>query len=246
METYQTDEKLDCGQSRNTIALIITWVVISATIIICFYCLFKDDMTFVGQTLMPLWGTWIGTVLAFYFGKNNFEAATKSYRDVIKSLTPDEKIAQIPVKDAMIQFYQIECLEYEKEKDNYINDILKYDRFKKYNRYAVFEKKNIFKSVIHRSTFTQFIAQKVDESKSNDEIKKLTLQNILDEKNNDIKNMLAKGYGFVSIKATLLDAKKLIDNISECQDVFVTETGKESEPVLGLITNNLILDKARV
>ena len=32
-------------------------------------------------SLLPLLGTWVGTVLAYYFSKDNFEAATKSTRD---------------------------------------------------------------------------------------------------------------------------------------------------------------------
>jgi hypothetical protein len=234
---------------RNLIALIITGFVIAGTILICIYCLFitdKPDFNFVAQSLLPLWGTWFGTVLAFYFGKANFEAASKSYQEVIQKLTPDEKIAQLLVKDAMLPVAQIEYLEYDKEKGEKINDILKYDRFKNYNRYAIFDQSKTFRYMIHRSTFYRFIAQQVEENKSNDEIKNLTLQNLIDGGNNEVKNLLLKGYNFISVKASLLDAKKAMDAIPECQDVFVTETGKSFEPVLGLITNNIIFDKAKV
>ncbi|HEY4786354.1 MAG TPA: hypothetical protein VIH57_09910 [Bacteroidales bacterium] len=252
MEKQQNGQKEDMKGSwwlRNMIALIITVAVIGMTITIGIYYLNssqKEGLDFIGKSLLPLWGTWIGTVLAFYFGKANFEAATKSYQDVIKTLTPEEKIAKLAVKDAMIPFSQIEYLDYDTEKDKYISDILNYERFKKYNRYAIFDQKKVLKFIIHRSTFYQFIAQKVEENKSNDEIKKLTLQNIIDNSNADIKNMLYKGYNFIAIKASLLDAKIAMDAIPECQDVFVTDTGRTSEPVLGLITNNVILEKAKV
>jgi hypothetical protein len=51
--------------------------------------------------LLPLISTWVGTILAFYFGKANFEAATNSYKQVIDKLTPDI-LDDILVKQVMI------------------------------------------------------------------------------------------------------------------------------------------------
>lgn len=249
MINFENNRKEDSWFYRNIIALIITGFVVGITIIIAIYLLFctKDpNLDFIGKSLLPLWGTWIGTVLAFYFGKANFEAASKSYQDVIKTLTPDEKIAQLSVKEIMIPFEKIQFLAYEIEKDISISNILSYERFKNFNRYAIFEKNNIFKYMIHRSTFYQFIYQKVDEKKDNEEIRKLILQDLINESNIEIKSMLLKGYNFISINSNLLDVKKAMEALPECQDVFVTETGKATEPVLGLITNNIIMEKTRI
>jgi len=38
---------------------------------------FKDIKDLFGM-LLPLIGTWVGTVLAYYFSKDNFEAASKT------------------------------------------------------------------------------------------------------------------------------------------------------------------------
>lgn len=35
-------------------------------------------------SVLPLLGTWVGTVLAFYFSRENFEAANKSVQDLVK------------------------------------------------------------------------------------------------------------------------------------------------------------------
>ncbi len=51
--------------------------------------------------LLPIISTWVGTLLAFYFGKTNFEAATKSYKQIIDRLTPDV-LDDILVKQVMI------------------------------------------------------------------------------------------------------------------------------------------------
>lgn len=242
-------DKRDPWWSRNLIACVITISVLGITVFIgIYYLIVSTDkgIDFIGKSLLPLWGTWIGTVLAYYFGKANFEAASKSYQEVIKQLTPEEKIAKLDVKEAMIPGEKIEYLDYDTEKDKFISDILNYERFRIYNRYAIFDQKKVLKFIIHRSVFYQFISQNVTEGKSNDEIKQLTLQNLIDNSNNEIKSMLYKGYNFIPSNASLLDAKKAMDSIPECQDVFITETGKPSEPVLGLITNNILMEKAKV
>jgi hypothetical protein len=247
MENIQDDPKT--WWSRNIIALIITGFVMAGTVLICIYCLFmtiKPNLDFVGQSLLPLWGTWFGTVLAFYFGKANFEAAAKSYQEVIKTFSPEEKIAKLSVEAVMIHYDQIEHLDYELEKDKNINEILKYQRFKAYNRYAIFNQNHVLRCIIHRSAFYQFIAQQVETGKDNTFINGLKLCNIIDDSSDEIKSLLFKGHNFVKLSASLLEAKNAMDAIPECQDVFVTDSGKANEPVLGLITNNLIMEKAKV
>jgi hypothetical protein len=43
------------------------------------------------HTVLPLVGTWVGTIIAFYFTKENFEAATRSVTDMARQLTSTEK-----------------------------------------------------------------------------------------------------------------------------------------------------------
>lgn len=256
-ENQQSVEKPESKWNiRNIIALGITGLVLIATILVAYYslCKVKDpDLSFVGQSLLPLWGTWVGTIIAFYFGRENFEAATKSYRDVIKTLTPEQKIAAIPVREVMIPVEKIKYMEYtEDTKKKKLVDILNDPIFREYFRMAFLTPEKILKYIIHKSTLAIFIVEKT-QAKSMDgtpvkvEAEILTLQDLIQYENSEsrIPAMLKRGYGFVSIGACLLDAKKIIDSLPECQDVFVTQNGKENEPVLGLITNNMILEKAK-
>lgn len=248
-------EKQNGWASRNLIALVITGLVVGVTVYIAIFLLYspakdgKIDTAFIGQTLLPLWGTWIGTVLAFYFGKANFEAATKSYQDVIKNMSPEEKIAKLMVKDVMLPTKDILYLDYDTESPKLINDILRYPQFEAYNRFAVFDKNKVVKYMIHRSTFYQFIYMKYTELKSQGvapDTDSLTLSDLLACPDEKIKNTLTRGFGFIALNANLLDAKRVIDATDECQNVFVTQNGKQSEPVLGLITNNRIFGYAKV
>jgi len=246
--------KKDSWWSRNIIAFIITIGVVLLTIFICIYCLLIADknegLDFIGKSLLPLWGTWIGTVLAFYFGKENFESASKSYQETIKSLTTEEKFAKILAKDVMIPYNQIEKLEFEKDMSKKVSEILGLDNFKIYFRYAIFDTNHILKYLIHKSTIYQYVTEMVGDPANGKTGLDNTLQEFIDEisvsPDEKKRKDLIKASSFVSAKATLLDAKVAMDAVTECQNVFITENGKEEEPVLGLITNNIILEKAKV
>ena len=78
-------EKLSSWASRNLIALTITGLIVGVTVYIAIYILYNPvkntdgsvsiNLTFIGQTLLPLWGTWIGTVLAYYLSLIHIYAA---------------------------------------------------------------------------------------------------------------------------------------------------------------------------
>jgi hypothetical protein len=248
MEMKRKDDGL--LEPRTFIALIITVLVTLITIFIAIYQMFwaeDKDISFIGQSLLPLWGTWIGTVLAFYFGKANFDAATKSYQEVIRKLTPEDKMAQISANSVMIPFKEIEYLQFEDEMDKSLSVIFGYDRFKPYGRYAIIDNERILKYIIHKSTFHQYIVEQIEKGIAAPDIMGKTLQAVVDDilrsADNKMREQLLRGANFVSASATLLDAQKAMNAIAECQDVFVTGTGKSSEPILGLVTNNLILEK---
>ncbi len=203
----------------------------------------ERNLDFIGQSLLPIWGTWVGTVLAFYFGKSNFDAASKSYQEVIKTLSSDEKIASVKALDVMIPFDEIVKLFYDESKDTTIKDILNMDSFKKYNRYAIFNNDKTLRYIIHRSEFTKYITSKAFEKVNVDEI---TLNKFIEDGEKSENNIWLDCACFISISANLLEAKNAMAGVHGCQDVFVSRTGKTNEPVIGLITNIMILEHAKV
>ncbi len=237
---------------RECISKFLIYTIVSATFVVGITVLLisifikKDnDMSFIGQTLLPLWATWVGTILAFYFGKSNFEAATKSYQDIIKTLTPEEKMASIKVIDVMIPFNEIEHIQYKVPYVEKIETILKNPKFKEYNRFAFIDENKLLKYMIHKVQFTNYISSKAFEKDlAKDDVINLTFDKFIEE--NKDNNYVLNTSTFVSLNSNLLDAKKKMDSIKECQDVFITQTGKDTEPILGLITNNIILDNAKV
>src|SRR6185437_8623600 len=71
----------------------------------------QDIAKTVFNTLIPMFGTWVGTVIAFYFARENYETAAKATKDLVGQLG-DDRLKQIPVKDAWIAVNAISGLEY--------------------------------------------------------------------------------------------------------------------------------------
>ena len=58
-------------------------------------------------------------------------------------------------------------------------------------------------------------------------------------------DLVEKSLGFVSVKATLGEAKATMEKTKNCQDVFVTENGKADEPIIGWLANTDISKHAK-
>lgn len=207
----------------------------------------SNGVSFVTQSLLPLWGTWAGTILAFYFGKSNFDAVSKSYQEVIKQLTPEEKIASIKVKDIMIPFDKITALIYERDKGRSLEDLLNIEDFKQRNRYAIFHEDGTLAYIIHRSEFTCYISDSMFKGRQVDEVKATTLEKFIhDGLGASETPSWITAVAFVPATANLLEAKQAMDAVKKCHDVFITLNGDKKETVLGLITNSMILENSKV
>src|SRR5215469_480815 len=69
------------------------------------------EMTrYVFASIIPLLGSWMGTVLAYYFSRENLAAATQSVRDLTQAVTGMDKLKATLVKDKMIPIAQIKSV----------------------------------------------------------------------------------------------------------------------------------------
>ncbi len=114
----------------------------------------KKDPEALFNILLPILSTWIGTLLAFYFGKANFEAATKSYNQVIDKLTPDI-LDDVLVKQVMIDKFTMVSIDTSNPMITTFNlkglrDFL--DSINK-SRLPILENGKI-KYIVHKSTFS--------------------------------------------------------------------------------------------
>ncbi len=86
---------------------------------------FFDIAKYVLGVLLPVIGASVGTVLAFYFGQVNFEAASRSAANLVRQLTPREKLQAKAADQAMMKINEVTTFKIptnKTEADNKIRD----------------------------------------------------------------------------------------------------------------------------
>jgi len=200
----------------------------------------KDILTMV----LPVIGTWVGTVLAFYFGKEQLEAANRTVESLARQLTSEEKLRSIKVTEKMIPRAEAFVVTAEPSDLKLLEALDNLDKQKKGNRLPIFTATGQPRYVIHRSTIDRFIAKKAAAGMSAEQLKALTMTDLLQD--DEFGKNLQKTFAIVSKAGTLADAKKAMESLGWCQDVFVTEAGTSDESVLGWVTNGIIEQNSRV
>ncbi|WP_035644173.1 CBS domain-containing protein [Flavobacterium sp. ASV13] len=143
------------NKTNSQIAIMILSVSFLVIILMAiYYMCHRSDPEKLFAIILPVISTWVGTILAFYFGKANFEAATKSYNQVIDRLTPDI-LDDILVKQIMIDKFTMVSLDTDdslitKFDLKGLRDFL--DSIKK-SRLPILEKGKV-KCIIHKSTLS--------------------------------------------------------------------------------------------
>jgi len=190
----------------------------------------KDILTII----LPVLGTWIGTVLAFYFGRENYEAAARETRLSLKGrlgrparefAIPVERIESIDVKDRSA----LSALP--------LSEITDFFDRTGFFRVVIFLKDGkkappIALAVVHRQPVDSFIAAR---ARAKEAIDGLTYADLAASPEGD---RIADGFRVIRADGTLSDVKVALESSAHRQDVFLTSGGTAGEPVLGWITNN--------
>jgi hypothetical protein len=199
------------------------------------------------STLLPMLGTWVGTVLAFYFSKENFAAAAQQTATLVKQLTPDQRLQTIAVSDVMIPMSL--AATYALQEGGAPNVNLKRDILlgalgdRKYNRLPIVDQATgQVKYVAHRSIIDRFIAAKATGGAAHG-VDDLTLADLIDD--NRIGRVIA-GFGTVGPDAKLNAVKAQMDGNRECADVFVTQDGTKGARAIGWITNVIVAERSKL
>lgn len=199
-------------------------------------------------TVLPLFGSWVGTVLAFYYGRANFEAGANASRPQ----TVNERLSATSARERMIHVNKIFKLVRDDNEDETLESIL--ERLKddagkageeRWSRIPVFNRDGSPLCVIHTSTIDRYrvdVALKKEKS-TNKEVSELTLKDLLASDTGQ--KLISSSFGVVSDRASLADVQEKMAGATY-QDVFVTENGSRNAPVLGWITNGIIEQAIKV
>lgn len=228
--------KLQEHRTRQWLAVGIVVAGVVAVTILGAISIFRDGAeaeNVLGQ-ILPLFGTWVGAVIAFYFAKDNLETAARTTKEL---MTLDHRLKSVTVQDAMIPVGSIQTLkQLAKAKD--LEDLEVSEIFKAMarNRMPVVDSKRAVVAVIHKSTLSEYLTAQALDGKAAADPKTVTFKEFSAAEPALYSKL--KAYAFVGVGETLADAKLAMEQKSEdCSDVFVTATGKPAEELQGWITN---------
>lgn len=202
----------------------------------------KDVLTM----LLPLIGTWVGTVLAFYFSKENFVAAADQTANLVRQLTPEQRLESISVTDVMLDMPSSTTTKLVlpitgdtdkiKLKADIVDAILeKLNR----NRLPIVDSAGKVLFVLHRSLIDKFLVKRAEAGGTS--LADATLTDLLAEA--DLKTIF-QGFATVSKNTRLITVKLTMDGNSNCSDAFVTEDGTKGSRALGWITNVIVQENS--
>ena len=198
---------------------------------------FFDIAKYVLGVLLPVIGAWVGTVLAFYFGQVNFEAASRSAANLVRQLSPREKLQAEAAGKAMMKINEVTAFKIPPDKTEaditiraLIDEGFEKDKSSPRQRLPVLDAEGRGKYVLHRSTIDAFVAPKkrppdVDEST-------LSLKDLLEDAK--LKDYIVNSFLPLASDGTLADAKDLLDKNPQCLDILVTQDGTKNGIVAGL------------
>lgn len=217
--------------NRNLLAIIIVGLtIIAIATISVFYFLSgeskSDTAEKIFNALLPMFSTWVGTVLAFYFGRENFEAASNRYEKLISDLSP-EVLKNVSVEQIMIDLQTMVFMEYKDVKDKSISFLIdKMENSVKKTRLPILEEGKA-KYIIHRSTFSDAIRK--------DPSIEIQFDGFISNEKIETK---ISSFVEVSKNSSLEEAQSKLNSQINIRDIFVVD---EKQKVIGWITDTLIL-----
>ncbi len=194
---------------------------------------------------LPVVAAWVGTVLAFYFSKENFVAASEKAVELARQLTPEQRLQRIPVMEVAIPVEKAGKVVLEKaETDIKVQSDLLQGFFAKnaFNRVLIVTPARVARYILHRSMFDKYIATRALE-KPAPKLEDLTLADVLSDA---YYKRIALAFGSVNRDAYLAAVKATMDGNPDCSDVVVTDDGTKATPVVGWVTNVIVAERSRL
>ena len=204
-------------------------------IVLAIFTMYKGDATSamtIFNTTLPVFASWIGTVLAFYFGKESFESANQQVQQMVKRMSPIQK-SNSSISSIMRSIYSMAIYRLPKgikAEDIGISDLLRQFNLTKVTRLPIIDDESHIKFMVHESKLNKYLAQdgSIDD----------TFGNFL-EKYKDDNILFDEGQGFVIVSelSSIANAKQKMEENKLCQDIFITKAGTIDEPIVGWISN---------
>ena len=194
--------------------------------------------------ILPLLGTWVGTVLAYYFSRDNLQAATNSVqatstsmRQLAAAMTPLQRLRELPVREHMQPIGKVHKVQLAEGDDTGQVRIDEHLHGPMSQSQPRFERMPVLRHggqplyMVHLSELNKFLASPAGAGKPRAD---WTLQALLETAPQQ--GATFSKFVSVSADASVSEAKAAMEAMQGCQDVFVTDEGR----VIGWLSNNRI------
>ncbi len=252
MSTIESAQERTASQERSTIARVLLYFSIGGLVILAGIVIWaaaadpNENVAEISEkifnALLPLFGTWVGAIVAFYFSRENFESASRSVREIAKQSAAGRQMRTVTVREAMLPVAKMKVTRLAQgETDDQVNLKARLiDQLKgPISRLPVLEPDGSVKYMIHESELYRFIYESSIAAPAGQDfaIEKATLADFLAF--DGMLDIVTKTFAFVGQDGTLADAKAALDKVADGQDVFVTESGQPREPMIGWLANTV-------
>ena len=180
-------------------------------------------------SILPLFGTWVGTVLAFYFAKENLQAATDSTIRLVGRGDPATPVSKVMVPRSKIRAHDLSADE--EAGVLLVATLLSEMTSAGFRRIPIFTAAGAVCYVVHESTIARFAEAK---GKRSGELAEEAFSELLQIADLRVQ---VEAIGVVDADADLGQARVAMRSVKACNDVFVTKDGRHNDPVVGWLTN---------
>jgi hypothetical protein len=179
-------------------------------------------------SLLPLLGTWVGTILAFYFARDNLQAATASTVELLRQGRSDTIVwaAMIPRAEMVVH----KAAAGEDVDTLRLADLYTAMTDAERARLPILTASDGVRYVVHKATIDRFATTVGTQPTA-------LPQTVADLLADPKLKVLVEAIAVVGPTAVLDDARKAMRSVDNCNDVFVTTTGRRDDPVAGWLTN---------
>ncbi|MDW3210314.1 MAG: hypothetical protein R8N23_10630 [Reichenbachiella sp.] len=218
--------KDDNNATRHSLGLIVIFLAIASMLVIGLYAINaapdNDAAKDIFNQVLPVVAAWVGTVLAYFFGRENFESASQKFGELLDQVSPKKLAKAISVEQVMIVYESI-FFEVDTSKDMTatIEILNTYNK----SRFPIFTGLNHDKvvSLLYRDDMIAYMSKQTATKKIADFISE------------------GKERKFITIskERTLKEVSDLMSK-EDVQDAFITAEGTPKGRVDGYITLKLI------
>lgn len=187
-------------------------------------------------SILPLLGTWVGTVLAFYFAKDNFQAASDATRETLKQanvLRDDSRVSDLMTPLGKINPIRTvaDMAAADGLKLSALNAAMQATNNQRVP--VITEKSGIGLLVVHQPDINDY-AQRIPVEAANlaDDATVEKLRQIPELK------LAVETWEALPETATVAEARRKFQESLGCKDIFVTSDGTRSGKVVGWVTNS--------